>query len=539
MAKVGRNEPCPCGSGKKFKRCHGLLQSASIPEPLVLSAQDQEFIRQEMARTEAQRVQRERQQGRGKPIISTEVQGHRFVAVRNKLRYSKTWKTFHDFLAAYIKDVIGPEWGTEEIKKPFEDRHLILQWYQNLCDLQARSIREPGKVHSLPMTGAASAFYTLAYDLYCLDHNADLQSKLTARLRHKDQFWGARHEVFTAATLIRAGFEVEFEDEDDRSSSHCEFTATHKRTGRKYSVEAKHRGGNRFRIGRRLNDALAKHANYERVIFIELNEPHEVPVNETQVPPTMQKALDVIRSFEGRVVNRHPLPSAYVVITNNPGHHHLSQTNFRGAALLEGFQIADFKGGASFPSLKEAVAARDRHREVWEIGEAMRDHSNVPSTFDGQIPEFEFGDASQRLMVGERYLIERNGVEKLARLDTAVVIEERGIACCALRIEETDEAVLVDWPLSKAEMDAWRRHPDTFFGVVGQRTQSISDPVDLYEFILNSYRRTPKEKLLEFLADAIDIDELRVLDQPQLAKEYAVRVASSIHARSQKSDLAT
>jgi preprotein translocase subunit SecA len=24
--KVGRNEPCPCGSGKKFKHCHGALQ---------------------------------------------------------------------------------------------------------------------------------------------------------------------------------------------------------------------------------------------------------------------------------------------------------------------------------------------------------------------------------------------------------------------------------------------------------------------------------------------------------------------------------
>jgi uncharacterized protein YecA (UPF0149 family) len=22
-AKVGRNDPCHCGSGKKFKRCHG------------------------------------------------------------------------------------------------------------------------------------------------------------------------------------------------------------------------------------------------------------------------------------------------------------------------------------------------------------------------------------------------------------------------------------------------------------------------------------------------------------------------------------
>ena len=21
--KVGRNEPCPCGSGKKYKKCHG------------------------------------------------------------------------------------------------------------------------------------------------------------------------------------------------------------------------------------------------------------------------------------------------------------------------------------------------------------------------------------------------------------------------------------------------------------------------------------------------------------------------------------
>ena len=25
MPKVGRNEACPCGSGKKFKQCHGRL----------------------------------------------------------------------------------------------------------------------------------------------------------------------------------------------------------------------------------------------------------------------------------------------------------------------------------------------------------------------------------------------------------------------------------------------------------------------------------------------------------------------------------
>jgi preprotein translocase subunit SecA len=29
VPKVGRNEPCPCGSGKKYKHCHGALQQAS------------------------------------------------------------------------------------------------------------------------------------------------------------------------------------------------------------------------------------------------------------------------------------------------------------------------------------------------------------------------------------------------------------------------------------------------------------------------------------------------------------------------------
>ena len=29
--KVGRNDPCPCGSGKKYKQCHGLNQPSETP----------------------------------------------------------------------------------------------------------------------------------------------------------------------------------------------------------------------------------------------------------------------------------------------------------------------------------------------------------------------------------------------------------------------------------------------------------------------------------------------------------------------------
>ena len=36
--KVGRNDPCPCGSGKKYKHCHGRADRASdqkmTPQPV-------------------------------------------------------------------------------------------------------------------------------------------------------------------------------------------------------------------------------------------------------------------------------------------------------------------------------------------------------------------------------------------------------------------------------------------------------------------------------------------------------------------------
>jgi len=63
----------------------------------------------------AQERIRELQQGRGRPIISGKIKDHQIVAVGNKVHFSKGWKTFPDFLAYYIKDKIGVEWGNAEI----------------------------------------------------------------------------------------------------------------------------------------------------------------------------------------------------------------------------------------------------------------------------------------------------------------------------------------------------------------------------------------------------------------------------------------
>jgi len=128
--KIGRNDPCFCGSGKKFKRCHGGVQH-TLPALLTgekLTKQIIEEGKRLFEQHKARELQRKKQQGLGRPIISIEHQGYRFVAVGNTFHYGK-WKTFPDFLHYYIKHTLSGEWGNAEIAKPLPERHPLMQWY--------------------------------------------------------------------------------------------------------------------------------------------------------------------------------------------------------------------------------------------------------------------------------------------------------------------------------------------------------------------------------------------------------------------------
>src|SRR5437764_1422998 len=82
-----------------------------------------------------------------------------------------------------------------------------------------------------------------------------------------DQFLPAIYETRVAAALIQAGFEVTFEDEGDSTATHCEFTASFPKTGKKFSVEAKLRRPNKdpVDVGNQLYEALRKEADYPRI----------------------------------------------------------------------------------------------------------------------------------------------------------------------------------------------------------------------------------------------------------------------------------
>lgn len=234
----------------------------------------------------AERI-RQNQQGLGRPIISGNIHAHQMVAVRNTLHWSPTWKTFPDFLADYIKRILGTEWGNAEIAKPFEQRHLLLKWYDSYCRYQQATIVKPGEINDAPVTGIVACYLGLAYSLYLLDHNAELQDRLVRRLKDPGQFQGAYYELIVANILVRAGFTLALEDEADGASKHCEFAAISKHTGKRYWVEAKMRavsglfgktdadgGSDQNPLSRmipHLNQALAKPATDERLIFIDIN----------------------------------------------------------------------------------------------------------------------------------------------------------------------------------------------------------------------------------------------------------------------------
>jgi hypothetical protein len=523
--KVGRNDPCPCGSGKKFKKCHGGIatQFSSETQP-----PDPEELKIRLEQIKALQKQREQQQGLGRPIISTVFHGQRIVAVGSKIFYSPTWKTFHDFLFYYSKTLFGSDWGNAELKKSPQERHPILNWYYTATSYMNSFVKERGKVQEAPTTGAAAAYLGLAYDLYCLEHNAKVHGLLLKRLKSREQFYGAYYETLISGALVRAGFDIEFEDETDSKTSHCELTATFRKTGKKFSVEAKMRLPDKSSVdvGNQLYEALKKNAAHTRLVFIEVNIPDDA--DDKKTVEVLGGVLKSLRSREEKLtIAEQPAPPAYVVVTNNP-YHYNPNAPCRRWGLVEGFKMPDFKFGDQCSNLRDALNLREKHQEILSLMKSMLEHADIPSTFDGEMPEFAFGSNEQRLIVGNNYLLpDGKGGEVVGELQHAVVMETEKKAHGIYKLPN-GQTILASCPLTDDELAAYHKYPDTFFGVYKPHTNGIHDPLELYDFLLDFYSKTPKEILLGFLKNAQDYQQLQNLTQKELAAIYCERLVYGI-----------
>ena len=466
---------------------------------------------------------RKHQQGKGKPVISTEFANHRVVAVGNTLYFGKNQRTFVDFLNKHIRMVLGSDWGNSEIKKPLKDRHKILQWYDAICMYQRKyASKSIGDIQSSPMTGLISAYYGLAYNLYLLQHNAELQAYLIRRLKHNTSFYAAYYETFVAAWFILAGFELAIENEQDSTQTHAEFIAT--KGEHSYSVEAKTRapGKTNYDVGNQLFEALKINAVHPRFVFIDTNIGRDIDL-ERFVP----EVTNAIKGREAKLTIRgNPAPSAYVFVTNQSYHLQLNDELVPRVLVPVGFKIPDFGNGTMFWSLIDAHRAREKHTDALAIEEAFEQYK-IPTTFDGEVPEFAFGEAERRFIIGRRYEI-TEGV--FATLSTALVIEEERKALLCFHTDD-DKCPIFTAELSEAEMTAYKTHPETFFGRVLKQRENVEDPMDLFYFFLDGYKETPKEKLLEFMNASNNFEDLKKLPVEELRLIYAERITHSAMAQ--------
>jgi hypothetical protein len=492
----------------------------------------------QLARREAREHQRRLMQGLGRPIISFEDHGYRIVCVGKVVHWSTTWRTFPDFLFDYVKIRLTSAWGNAELAKPEAERHPLLRWYHKVCMFQRAQVVGQDGIYQADMIGAVRAYLGLAYDLYLCEHNAELPELLLKRLRNAQTFEGALYEAHVIGRLARAGFNVELEDESDSDRSHCELTATHRDTGRKFSVEAKAvtstsaRSGTSAdppRIRNQLYKALCKRADHERIIFIELNRAGTGAVGET---PTWVRHVDAdIEQAEKEItIDGQPAPSAYMFVTNQGAVHALDSTAFTEVSLSCGFKIADFARRAPAQSILELVDAREKHRELHWLGKALDGRSTIPNTFDDRLPEEPRNEDIPRLLIGSTYRIPiENGQEASGVLVDAIVMESAQKAYGTYRCAD-GRYVHCTAPLTDAELAAYKRSPETFFGVLKQVSQKMTEPLDCFDFLWDSYSHLSKEKLQEATRDWPDAAALHRFEQPRLAQVYCARLAESFWA---------
>lgn len=504
-----------------------------------------------LSQKEAEEHQRKQQQGLGRPIISFEANGQRIVCVGSRMFSSPRWKTFHDFLGDYPILLFGEPWLAKQRKFPPERQHPYLQWRRKAIE-DYRQFRVPtGAIASGQSTAAISSTMTLAYNLYLIHHNlaagqnnAVLCQRLVKRLKNPDHFWGALYETYAFSLFAIAGFDMELEDESDRLRTHCEFTARSKQ-GRSYSVECK--GRNRTSVSvdenglplvdaevsalsKKLKDALTKSSSHDRVVFLDMDLP--TVTHRNQIEAVADLMVPKLKELESTLmIDGAPAPPAYVFVTNIPDHRSAADVSSGFMAFAAGFKIPNFGHGVYHRGMHELVRARDQHTDILSLREAVQAHHTIPSTFDGTNPVLAFSrDRIPRLRIGDWYVVpDKKGRQMRGQLCDGIVLVGRKEAFCTYR-SESGEYFHGTNKLTDDEVSAYRLHPETFFGAIkSDNTRKVETAVEFFDFVFETYQHTPKEKLLEFLANVPDIVELTKLSQRELAITYCERLAQRFH----------
>jgi hypothetical protein len=383
----------------------------------------------------------------------------------------------------------------------------------------------------------------LAYSLYLLKHNVELQARLIKRLKNAAQFQGAYYELIVANCLIRAGFELALENEQDESKKHCEFSAI-SRTGKKYWIEAKMRGvagvlGKTTKDGApstskptgrlmaHISEAFAKPASDERLIFVDVN---TAPLEIVDGKPVFSSWMNAVGpQLDAREKALKDGERAYVFVTNMSFHQALDEPARGQSLLAHGLGISDF-GKVGTIRVIDAWKQKRKHVDAYQIAESFQKYPQIPITFDGSLPI----DANNRIEIGERYFFPNaDGQQQIGVVETATVSEpERKMYIIALM--EDGKRNIIKKEMSDDELAAYRAHPDAYFGVIHKVGKQTEDPYELFEWFVETSMSRSRENILKQLENHPDYEMLQTLEHEELVLIYSENLLQWAMAKEKK-----
>jgi hypothetical protein len=160
--------------------------------------------------------------------------------------------------------------------------------------------------------------------------------------------------------------------------------------------------------------------------------------------------------------------------------------------------------------------------------DSLTRYPNIPSTFDGSLPLTK-EELSNRIEVGQTYFFDNLGEKGLlAEVTSAAVIEAEKRAYFGIYTEDGN-ASIVTRDMTDNELECYRAYRDSYFGEVPRGPEKTRTIFELYEWMVEAYRNTPRERLLELAKDRSDFPSISKLETMDLCLVLCEGWANNIH----------
>ena len=246
---------------------------------------------------------------------------------------------------------------------------------------------------------------------------------------------------------------------------------------------------------------------------------------------------EVVDAEKTLTIANAPAPPAYILVTNRTHLHNLDAPAEPEVMFACGFKIDDFAPRVPLPMLT-LVEARERHIELHWLMQAMEKHAQIPSTFDENTPEeaFHAADLTDRLQIGETHRFhDRDGNVVTGVVADGIVDVGQRKALYAFNLANGASAV-VQKELGEADIAAYMASPETYFGVVKPIRKAITRVLEAFDFVYESCKNTPRERLFQLMSTWPDPAAREKLPQEELARRYSAALAESFIMHMRKSE---